>query len=196
MLRYVLVAGTHGATRQNDFDAPGSKFRAVLDNYAQPVSVDRPFMWSTAYDGLDSKNIEWIAGGAALYTYCVPPLCPEHRVKPDELLVIAFSHGVQVALHAFAMGLRGRLISVNPPIRKDIYPVARIARPNLIRWTNIYGNWRDRWAVLGALFDGQVSFRKDYPSGFCDEQHLVPAGHGAALRDEKYFHLWKGWVTR
>lgn len=194
MLRYIIVNGTHGATRHGDFDAPGSKFLATLDNLAEPVCREQPYCWSTALEGIDGDNIEWLVAGANLFQYAVPPLCPDRRVKSEELLVIAFSHGVQVALYAFSMGLKGRFISVNPPIREDMLAVARDARHNMVSWTNLYGNWKDTWAIFGAIRDGNWGLRRQYPENFCTRQVLVPGGHGAALREDKYYPMWKEWV--
>jgi hypothetical protein len=188
-MRYILVAGTHGASRDDDFDALGSEFRTELNRLGlQPVS-STPFLWSTDIDGLWGKNIQWAIGGANLLSFAVPPLCPERAVPSKELLVIAFSHGAQVALHAFASGLKGRLITVNPPIRDDMEPVISHARTNIVRWVNIYGDWRDVWVVLGALRDGHFGIRRQFEQA--DANLLVEGGHGSALRNPEQFHHWQ-----
>lgn len=196
MTRYILVDGTHGEHRENDWSAPGSEFRKRMAVNGL-VAVQPPFEWTTALDGLWGKNVSWQVGGNNLFYHLVPPLCPERAVPSDELIVIAFSHGVQVALYAFAAGLRGRLISVCPPIRSDMFRVAQVARPNILRWLNLYGNWKDVWAVAGAIRDGHFGIQRSYPAGFCDTQEKVAGGHGAALRDPKILAgpQWAGWVA-
>lgn len=198
MTRYILVAGTHGAERPDDFDSPDHFFADVLKFRANvlPVSIENRFVWSTALDGLAGKNYTWMAAGSNLYSYAVPPLCPEKRIPSNDLLVIAFSHGVQVALYAFALGLKGRFISVNPPIRDDMIDVAKQARPNIVKWLNLYGDWRDVWAVLGAVRDGHLGIRRKYPEGLNIQQELVPGAHGAAVRERKYAANWPRWIQQ
>lgn len=193
-MRYTLVDGTHGAERKDDFTAPGSPFLKTINALVPPVSEEYPYKWDTSLDGLGKENTVWMAAGANLFMYLVPPLCPDRRVKPEDLLVITFSHGAQVALYAFALGLKGRLITVNPPIRREMVEVAEVAKPNMISWLNLYGDWRDVWAVLGAALDGHLGLTRKYPEGLCNAQELVPGGHGDALRLEKHMAQWPGWL--
>lgn len=196
MRRVILVDGTHGASRADDFTNPQHHFaRTLASAGCVPVSAARPFGWDTSVDGIEGKNYVWIAAGASLYNYAVPVLCEEKRVPSDELLVIAFSHGVQVALYAFALGLKGTLISVNPPIRSEMIEVAKTAKPNLKGWLNLSGDWRDVWAVLGAFGDRNLSLRREYPAGMALEVK-VPGVHGAALRDEKHAAEWPAWIDK
>ena len=195
MIRYVLVAGTGGAGRPHDFDAADSQFQQTLRAAgAEPAVPQFPFIWDGDVDGISGHNYVWLAGGVNLKYYCIPPLAPETGIPKEQLLVIAFSHGVQVALYAFACGLKGSLISVCPPIRHDMTPIIEQAQPNLHYWLNLYGNWRDFWAIAGGLFDWDWRFRRSYPDGVCSRQELVPGGHGAALRDPQWAGKWAGWI--
>lgn len=194
-MRYILVDGTHGAYDKDDWSRPdGRMVQEVLPACGLlPVNNDTPFRWSTALEGLWGKDIEWRVAGMALYQYAVPWLCPAHRIPGNDLLVISFSHGAQVALHAFAQGLKGRLLTINPPVRSDMESVIATARPNLLRWVNLYGDWKDVWAVLGAVGDGHFGLRRQFPQA--DVNLLVRGPHGAALRDSKFTATWPGWIA-
>lgn len=190
MTRYILVDGTAGAHREGDWSAPGSPFRIALTKASAVEAA--PFCWSTDLDGLWGKNTQWAIAGAMLYRTAVPFLCPERAVPPEELLIISFSHGTQVALLAFAAGMRGHLISVNPPIRSDMESTIQLARPNIRRWYNVYGDWKDIWAVLGEIGDGHFGLRRQYPQA--DRNLKVPGKHGTLLRDPRYIGAWPGLV--
>lgn len=187
---YVPVDGTHGTRRSDDWIAPDSEWtRMMADTGWYPLNQEYPYGWDTNLDGVFGKNHTWIAAGRSLFYYIVPPLCPEARIRPADTYIISFSHGTQVALYAFRSGLKGTLISVNPPIRNEMLDVARIARPNILRWINIYGDNRDIWALLGGLRDGHFGVRREFP--MADENILVKGGHGAALRDSERFGIWR-----
>lgn len=190
---YIPVDGTWGMMRQEEWSHIDSPFSRFMNSIGyEHISKDKPFWWTTDIDGLDGKNVVWLVGGQNLYYYVVPPLFPDERVPVEKTLIITFSHGAQVALHAFAMGMKGRLITVNPPVRDDMQPVIEKARPNILRWVNLYGNWKDYMAVLGALRDGHYNLRREFPEA--DKNILVPGGHGDALRDPKWQASWPGWL--
>lgn len=190
---YIAVAGTWEAKRpETNFALPNSAFAMNLETLGfVPASELQPFEWSTEVDGLDGKNSVWEFAGLSLFYYAVPPLFPGARLKPEDTLVIAFSHGAQVAFHAFAHGLRGRLITVNPPVRSDMEPIIKKGRPNMIRWVNLYGDWKDVWAVLGAMRDGHFGIRRQFE--LADKNILVKGAHGAALHRE-HNGDWSGWL--
>lgn len=197
---FTPVDGTHEANDATRWSRPSSRWSRYVAERFDLRPLLPPFEWDTALDGVTGDSTTWRLNGKHLYHHLVPPRCPERRVPPDETLVIAFSHGVNVALHAFAYGLQGRLISVNPPIRADLKGVLALARPNLIRWVNLYGNWKDIWAVLGGIRDGHWGIRRKYPEDNDldprpDAQFLVPGGHGAALRDDRHFVSWELWLN-
>lgn len=194
MTRYLLVEGTHGETQQDQWNSPSGEFvRTVLPACGAVPVCDEPFCWTTAVDGLFGKDTTWQVSGMQLYYYCVPPLCPASRVPSDELVVIAFSHGAQVALYAFAAGLKGSLITVNPPIRSDMDDVITKGLPNIHYWLNLYGDWKDVWAVLGAVGDGHLGIRRQYKQA--NRNEMVPGAHGAAIRQlGAHAGQWPAWV--
>src|SRR5438128_12700650 len=109
--RYILVDGTHGSRRAGDWTDPAHHFaRTLASAGCVPVSAARPFDWDTNVDGIFGSNDTWIAGRANLYKYAVPVLCEERRVPSDELLVIEFSRGVEVAVYGFVLGVAGSLV--------------------------------------------------------------------------------------
>lgn len=190
MTKYVLVDGTHGANRPDDFSSPTHDFAKALK--AAGVEPAFTFHWSTDIDGLWGKDVQWWVGGYNLFVMAVPPLCPQCAIHPSNMLVIAFSHGAQVALNAFAMGLKGSLITVNPPVRSDMDAAIAQARPNIRRWVNLYGDWRDVWAVLGAIGDGHFGLRRQFAQA--DVNILVPGPHGDALRNPAHYPNWSNWI--
>lgn len=181
-MRYVLVDGTAGALREDDFTAPTHPFRATLTTLGGVQAF--PFRWSTDLDGLWGKNVQWEIGGMSLRQIA--------ECKPVDV-VITFSHGAQVALYAASEGMRCRLITVNPPVRTDMQAVVAKARPNITRWLNLYGDWKDVWAVLGELGDGHFGWCRQFKEA--DVNVLVKGPHGAALRDRKFTDSWKGWIA-
>lgn len=191
---YIAVAGTWGERSARNFALPNSAFSMNLETLGYvPASELQPFEWSTEIDGLCGKHAVWRFAGLSLFYYVAPPLYPEARIPGDQTLVIAFSHGAQVALYAFAAGLKGRLVTVNPPIRTDMEATIAQARPNILRWINLYGDWRDLWAALGALRDGHLGIRRKMPQA--DDNILVPGPHGAALTP-RYNGAWADWLDR
>ena len=200
-MRAVLVAGTHDwSDDHNGWYSPGSPFSSLLRlKGIEPVFADeRSFVWSTGLGGVGFGNSDlavWEAAGINLLAYCVPPLCPQHRIAPDELLVITHSHGLQVALFAFAHGLKGCLIDVSGPVRKDMEPVARLAAPNIAHWLHLHSDRSDRWQVLGSLFDGRFGVVRAHP--MADRNDSIPGvGHSELLRDPVHYHHWlqRGWL--
>lgn len=193
MKPYIPVSGTHGEQQASDFARPFSTFAEDMQTHLgwAPINQREPFRWSTALDGLAGQHLTWEFSGLALFYYVVPPLCPEKRTTPDDTLIIAFSHGCQVALYAFAHGMKGRLVTVNPPVRSDMDPVITLARPNIRRWVNVYGDWHDVWAVLGAVRDGHFGIRRQMRQA--DSNILAKGAHGVTLYDRSFFPAF--WST-
>lgn len=174
-MRAILVAGTWNwrADATARWYRPDSPFVAHLA--ARGVGVyggDSPFVWSTDLGGIglgDGDLVTWKAAGINLLHYCVPPLCPERRIAPEDLNVISHSHGLQVVLAACASGLKvNRFVDVCGPFRHDMGEVAALARPNIGRWTHVHAGVRDRWAWRGGMFDTRNPLkwfhnRRDHP---------------------------------
>lgn len=199
LLPVILVNGTHGRDRPNDWDAPGSAFVGMLAKFGMGIAnPTRPYVWTTNLDGTthNDKHWDWSASGINLYAYVCPPLFPEARLGQVSTRIVAHSHGLQVALYAAAAGLKiGSLVSVGSPVRKDMMKTAELARPNINRWLHISanGDWMQVW---GELFDGQIGVRRDHPLADKNDKMPRAAGHGGILRDARYFKLWndKGWA--
>lgn len=189
MIRYIEVDGTH-RYGQGDWTVPESALDTIPD--CINACITHRFEWDTELGGVGRSHI-WEVAGLNLYYYAVPPLAPTFSIPSAELLVITFSHGAQVAFHAFAAGLKGRLITLNPPVRGDMEDVIAKARPNISTWVNLYGDWKDIWAVLGAVGDRHFGIRRQFPQA--DHNILVPGKHGEALHDMEHQDRWREWVT-
>lgn len=188
MPRIIAVAGTHGQDVKDDWARHDSLFFKHLGTLGWEPYIP-PFEWDTKVDGLWGKNTIWRVAGQHLFYQVVPPLVPEARLPVKDTYLLAFSHGVNVAIEALAAGLKARgMISVCPPVRSDMRQATLIARHNVERWINLHGDWRDIWAVLGAIGAGHFGFQREIPVA---ENILVPGGHGAALRNKD---LWPGWA--
>jgi pimeloyl-ACP methyl ester carboxylesterase len=201
-VRATLVAGTW-AWKPGDSRIPwwqsGSPFCACLAAAGIPVvSTKRPFIWSTDLDMRQDSHMDWRAGGVNLYAYLVPDLCEDRRLPPEQTLVIAHSHGGQVALYAAAEGLKiDTLITVATPVRGDMAAVIVRARPNIRFWRHIHGGWKDHVQLLGGLLDGRFSLRRAFPEA--DENVEVSgATHSEFLNDQvKYLERWRGeWLPK
>lgn len=204
-MKVLLVPGTHGyrgAPAIGQWWYPGSPFESRLR--AEGIDVvgeTRPFVWTTDLTGLMRGKVsaDWRAGGENLYAYAVPPLCPDRRIKPEDLTIICHSHGLQVVLFAAAAGLKiARLISVCSPVRDDMAVVAGLARPNIARWMHTHSSrWSDHWAWLGTWFDGNpFSAPRRHPLADFNID-TKDAGHTGILDDQARFPEWtaRGWFS-
>lgn len=194
MGRVILVAGT-GGWHEGEWNEATSPFVAYLRSHqVEPIFADnRPFTWSTDLGGVGfgDKDLRcWHAGGINLYSYIVPPLCPDKRIPPIDTNVITHSHGLQVALFACAEGLKiNTLISVCGPIRKDMAPVAAKARPNITKWINLYSDGSDRWQWFGEFFDGHLGIVREAPLADVNKQ-IPETGHSGLVRDPQFQPQW------
>ncbi len=200
-MKAVLIAGTHGykatdAANAKEWWWPTGAFaREVL----APAGIEvvapagRAFLWPTGIDGLNENNLQWRAAGINLFAYCVPPLAPSQRIPSSELVVFAHSHAGQVAAYAFAEGLKGTLVTIGTPVRRDMEPVWKLARWNIRRHLHLYST-RDWWQVFGAVWDGAIGVRRTFPTPTRNER--MPKGHGNILRDREIYPLWRerGWL--
>ncbi len=157
-------------------------------------TAEPPFVWSTDLGGIgfgDSGLRGWHAAGINLYYYCVPPLGAGRRVPPEDLIVLAHSHGMQAALYAAAEGLKiRRLVTVGGPVRKDMMAVAERARPNIAYWTHIHGNHKDRWQWFGTLFDGAFGIIRRHP--LANRNIGLDVSHSEILHKPQYYEALIG----
>lgn len=203
-MKVILIAGTHAwrGDQTQDWFTFGSPFVRFLNARGLDVVFTpegQSFIWSTDLGGIGFGKgdlVVWKAAGVSLLQFCVPPLCPEKRIPPDQLSIVAHSHGLQPVLFACAAGLCVRtLISVGSPVRKDLRAVVAQARPNIGHWLHIHSDHSDRWQLFGSLFDGHWGVQRQQAAA--DRNDSVPhVGHSQLLRDPDLFHHWveRGWV--
>lgn len=200
-MKLVCVPGTwalskSGTPQSQAWWRPGSAFWEYMTALGvEMVGAERPFVWSTDLGGVfggRDKN-DWRAGGASLYAYIVPPLCPERRIPPAETAVVAHSHGGQVALLAAAAGLKiHTLLTIATPVRRDMRAGIAAARPNITHWEHIHSDRSDRMQWVGALFDGRLGIYRAFPEADVNVR-LADAGHSRVLHDPAYQHEWARW---
>lgn len=198
MKQVILIPGTHAWDgEKKDWYSPGEPFHEMIktiDDF-ELVSPEDHFVWSTRLGGVGFGRgdlVVYRAAGVNLYHYAVPPRCREQQIPSDDLVVISHSHGLQPVLFAAKMGLKIDLfIDICGPVRKDMLPIAEMAKPNIKRWVHIHAGRRDRWQWLGTLFDGRVGIIRRHP--LAHENLPVPeTDHGGVTRDPRYHSLIRG----
>jgi hypothetical protein len=127
----------------------------------------------------------WFYAGRSLSYYL-------DGVLPEERIVVAHSHGGQVALHAAASGLYiHRLLTIGTPVRADMAPIARQARANIGKWWHVSDLESDPMAILGMFGDGDVGGRRTFALTAVDRNvRLEGIRHSRMLNDPKVFRLW------
>lgn len=146
-----------------------------------------PFRWSTdladSWKFWQKRRSDWEAGGDALAYYL--DALPER-----ERVVLAHSHGGQVALHCAALGMKiDRLVTLATPARKDMAEVIAKARPNIREWWHVCDASQDSTAWWGGFGDGHVGNSRHFPQA--NENVLIPGiGHSKLLNEEDLFWWW------
>jgi len=180
---------------------PRNPFMKFLgDRGFEHVCPAEPFIWSTQVNGslFWAKNhTDWQAGGAALCYYLGTSRYGPAEVPLEDRNIIAHSHAGQVV--AYAAAFRGlhinNLVTIGSPVRHDMRPIYRAARPQIKFWLHIASDWSDRMQWFGEWFDGSVGVQRRQP--FADVNDQLPGiGHSKILRDPEYFRCWDelGWL--
>lgn len=139
VVQIILVPGTWANERgapKDEWWKPGSPFWSECVNQGKtPTS----FPWDTDLEGVIGLNDHWIRAGSRL--------C---KIAANGCVIVAHSHGGQVAVYAAAMGLKIKtLITLATPVRPDVpYDKARV---NIDRWVHCYGDYEDYVQILGEL---------------------------------------------
>lgn len=213
MTYYLPIQGTHGWDNKPTLRwwQASSPFVAYLAQHGLQLVAggEDPFIWSTDVDGLPSlgsrKLLRWQAAGLNLRRYCKPGPAgaPEgtHYVPYESRNFISHSHGLQVVLCAAAAGLRvRRLVSITGPVRDDMMPIAKAARPNIAEWLHVASDRSDVTQWLGELFDGALGIVREHP--LADRNVCVKkVGHSRLLEDPAAFPEWESrgfieWLSR
>jgi hypothetical protein len=193
MSTIITVPGTNGRQLASPWwvsEAPLMVFFGAQRGVVQAYPDD-PFDWSTDLDGefLGDTHSDWQAGGDALRYYL-------RGMALGCRNVVTHSHGLQVALYAAAKGCRiDSLVTICGPVRHDMEPVVRLARPHIGLWVHVHSDQSDPIQIAGSLFDGGFLPRRDEP--LADRNDSVPGvGHSGLLYEPAYFHHWidRGWL--
>lgn len=194
MVEYQGILGTHENRNQYDWTEANSHLASFLEgqglvNLAKRVQP--AFDWTTNLDTSAKDDYNWRTGGLNLFEYDVPPFAPERCWPPPSTVIVSHSHGLQVVLHAAALGLKiDRFLDFMGPVRSDMMDVARRARPNIRRWIHVHSDHTDRWQWLGELGDKHFGIVRAHP--LADQNISLPGvGHSKMLYDPTYFHYWQ-----
>lgn len=164
----------------------------------------KDFVWTGVLDGLsvraawnwirgkqsETVHKQWRSGGTLLDDYIGVGLYNPDR-RSDQFLVVAHSHGGQVALYCAALyRYLPILITVATPNRFDMHAIAKQARPRIGFWVHVYDPDGDLTGQEGALGDGEVSFDRTW-QGYADLSVPIPGvSHSGLLRDLAKYHFW------
>lgn len=215
----ISVIAVYG-TFSGDFDVSGkcqdtshwwhtiSKWWTYLTSVGEPDYLlvpfrDDDFVWTGALDGLSIRAVwerirgkqvttqhrQWFAGGEALHDYIGEGIYQGQSA--DHFIVVAHSHGGQVALYCAASGRAiPILITMSTPHRLDMQIVTEKAKLRIGYWVHCYDPDGDRIGQEGAFGDGKISFDRRQPLANINVE-LKGCSHSGALRDPALYHVWK-----
>lgn len=138
-----------------------------------------------------SRTAQWSYGGTALGGWM------DGLLDKGERVVIAHSHGGQVALHAAAQGFWiDRLLTVATPAeREDMKDVIAAALQHIGQWLHVYPLEHDGIAWLGGtiLGDGKLGAQRVFDLSPEKGRNIGIAGigHSGLLEDIALRPLWK-----
>lgn len=176
----VSVEGTWGSKRGSlAWWRWGSDFwhQLIARGFAQfDVEEDAKFHWDDGIEGVFGKNKRWILGGMRLKYFM-----DAYRNPDKKALVVAHSHGGQVAAYAAANGTKmDVLVTMATPVRKDMIEVYKDAQQEVGLWIHIHSNRSDWMQWLGSWFDGSWKLRRRMK--YADIQISLPGvGHSGML---------------
>lgn len=153
------------------------------------VDPEDPFFWST-----DLTRRAWIACGISIVWY-VALKWP----KGVPLKIVCHSHAIQGIAYAAYYGLEiDTLISIGPPLRKDMELQYQALRFRTKKWITVHAKEPDEMAILGGFdLDGDLSDWKYPPKFNADYRDIIPGvSHSKVLYDPEYFKWWTeaGWL--
>ena len=147
-------------------DLGGVLIQSMYEWFAQSLSAHPPV---------------WAAGGDALAALLAKR---QYEWDGKELVVIAHSHGGQVAALAFAAfrpEINLRLITVDMPVRRDMYPVYAQAAEQIAHWTHLHSRFFNPVRLVGSRCG-------PCRNPFANLNIEVPGGHSGILNTPRYLH--------
>jgi pimeloyl-ACP methyl ester carboxylesterase len=189
----VAVGGTWALT--GGWWQPSSAFfEAMGPQGVMPALIcGEPFEWET---GLGDSLKFWLSDAARTrgWLYAGKALRWYHDALPlEQRIVIAHSHGGQVAFECATMLPIHRLITVGTPVRKDMSQTVALALENIGSWMHVCDIKSDKSAWWGAFADGQVGITREFKFAhphFLGNTKIPGIGHSGLLNDADQFHWW------
>ena len=184
MIPYTALGGTHDWLRGQWFycDSPSAAFMRTEGFICQ--RPNHP-LWSTAAGGVPGqKRRIWRFGGeVTLANYL-------RSIPVGDRRILSVSHGGQVAFYCAASGIElASLVTITMPQRADMEDIYRAGLKNIGTYTNVYSDswWRDRWQILGTVWDGSFRFRRRFELEGVEVVNIgIPGvGHTELVRTEK-----------
>jgi pimeloyl-ACP methyl ester carboxylesterase len=148
------------------------------------------FEWSTdlgnSWKFWQSRRSQWEAGASSLLYFVNAADVPE-----GDVVIVAHSHGGQVALLAAARGLCiNRLVTIGTPVRADLAEAIAKARPNIKQWWHVCDAKSDKTAWWGAFGDRHFWNRRDFPQADRNIR-LDRIAHSKLLNNVELFDYWE-----
>lgn len=193
-MRCLLVPGTWSAFRGRDEREWWYRESKFCADVLRPLGLTpQPILWSTNVNGgprwpwqwfRHRTFPDWMAGAEYL----------AHTLRErsyDERVVLAHSHGGQVAAIAAAQVPIRLLITVSTPVRLgDMLDAYRRARQHAEFWVHVHSDDSDRMQFYGAICDGHFGVTRANP--YAHENVYVPRkGHSRILNDPLTFEFWR-----
>ena len=223
----VAVGGTWASKGDDQWWQPDSAWWRYLRRrgfdaaHLVAATPQHPFEWDTDlgssfkfwkhwWPGRDEYN-GWKYGGYHLADYL-------DALPYDQRVVVAHSHGGQLAFYAAKRTPIYRLLTLSTPRRLDVQQYAaelalqeglsapreeeqrlsdadrdRLeaarARRGIGTWWHVYASSRDWVAKFGGLGDGRLTGDRSHPGA--DQNVLIPGiGHSKLVSDPAFFHVW------
>ena len=179
--------------RNSAFDKAVLKQRIErVEQDGDPAKKDMGW-WSGDLNGMlyqfGSGHADWIDGGNRLRWFLERRPDPTGCNTERTTIIIAHSHGGQVAAYALA-GIDTRkwtndlrLITVDMPVRRDMHRTYLKAKRRLNRWVHLYSTRWTKMRLLGSRF-GPLTLD-------CANANIhIEGGHSGMLRDPALFDRW------
>lgn len=182
---YLPIGGTWGRKNQNDWYKAGSWFENMMNSHGHQRVGRKLRFWSHGLSGTfgcGNDRLVWEFGGEVLNSWSI-----EHGPSPSQLIIIAHSHGGQVAAFALAGGVECHtLITIDTPIRDDMTEVWEAGVENRVEHNHLFGTG---WASRMRIF-GQRRFGRRMPTS--TKNTGISGGHnGMVTESSKYLAQWE-----
>lgn len=194
-MRIILVPGTWSAYTGDDAEEWWQRDSPFVRQVLGPLGFE-PLVhpWTTRVNGgprwpwqwfQQRQYPDWESAGDALASLL-------RLLHPDARIVLAHSHGGQIAARALSQVQARLLVTVSTPVRADLKDWYQATARNVGAWYHVHSD-ADRMFRRGTYFDGKWDlFVRNKEQPYATENIYAPkAGHSSVLRDPAAFGFWR-----